>query len=160
MGTPIRSARNFASQHDRLLGTLAERIDAADTAQVAPGDWQSAADLLTQARPRAESQHLWLLVHPDGRMIDCSANAAARFGLQGLGDRLHGVADRLAASDNRREVVAATDIAGELVILQATAMPDRATWQLDAVPSPLTPEFRAAIVAFWNLTPTVPIRWP
>ncbi len=153
MEMPIRIARNFVSQHDRLLGTLALRIDSAASTQIGPEDWDSAADLLNQSQPRSDCAQIWLLVHSDGRMIDCSASAAARFGLNGLGDRLHEVADRLVTSPNLTEVIAATDVSGDLVILQAKVMPDRATWQLTVAPNPVTPGFRAAVVAFWNLTP-------
>jgi pimeloyl-ACP methyl ester carboxylesterase/DNA-binding CsgD family transcriptional regulator len=153
MDMPSLSVRNFASQHDRLLDTLAERIDTSGSDRIAPDDWQNTADLLLQTGRRSESLHFWLLVHPDGRIVDCSASAAARFGLQGPGDRLYGVAGRLSGSQDPAEVVAVTDLAGETLILQATPTSDRTTWQLYPVSSPVTPAFRSAIVAFWSLTP-------
>lgn len=147
------SMTRFENRHDQLLKSLADRM-ASDTAwTVTPDDWDNAKNLLTQSQPRAATQHVWLLVHPDGRMIDCSARAASLFGLEGLGDRLHSVADRLTRSSDMTEVVAARDLAGHPVILRATRMPDGLTWQLEAAPGPITPDFRAAIVAFWHLTP-------
>lgn len=148
-----RGFQKLAVRHDRLLGSLAERLAGDAPAQVGPDDWEVATELLAQSRPRADGRSLWLLLHPDGRMIDCSAGAAALFGLQGLGDRLEGVGDRLLLSHNQREVVAAVALSGDLVILQATCMSDRATWQLEAPPNPFTPEFRATIAAIWSLTP-------
>jgi pimeloyl-ACP methyl ester carboxylesterase/DNA-binding CsgD family transcriptional regulator len=148
-----RRIRDFGNRHDKLLETLAERIVDDAAWPVAPDDWDTAAHLLSQSQPRGETSKLWLLVHPDGRMIDCNASAAAVFGLDGLGDRLHGVGDRLSRSGTATQVVAATDIHGHPVILRATRMPDRLTWQLQGGASPASPDFGAAIVAFWHLTP-------
>lgn len=149
----VRRLQNLAKQHERLLGALAERLDGPGITEVSEHDWAHATQLLMQSHSRADSQNVWLLVQADGRMIDCSANAAALFGLNNLGDYVHDVADRLSRSRNQTEILAVSTITGNLVILQATAMPDGAAWQLEETQSTLSPDYHAAIVAIWGLTP-------
>ena len=148
-----RRTNDLSRRHDHLLETLAERMKSGAAIQVAARELDAAASLLTDAEPRAPTSRAWVLVHPDGRMIDCSAIAATMFGLNQLGDRLEGIGDRLARALGGTEIVEISDVAGRPVILRALRMPDQRTWRLDEAPSPITPAFRAAIVSFWHLTP-------
>ncbi|MFN3954792.1 MAG: alpha/beta fold hydrolase [Pararhodobacter sp.] len=144
---------HFPRRHDRLLSTLAERLKRDETNGIDPEDLRAASDLLADAQPRGGATRAWLLVHPDGRMIDCSARAAEMFRLGRPGDRLHGIGDRLLRSPGGKDVLLIEDMAGQPVLLRALRMPDRQTWQLDEAPDATSPWFRDAIMSFWQLTP-------
>lgn len=153
MGMGRSRYSHFPRHHDRLLSTLAERLKRDEANGIDPQDLQAASNLLADAQPRAAATHAWLLVHPDGRMIDCSARAAEMFRLSTPGDRVHGIGERLLRSPSGKDIVLIDDLAGRSVLFRALRMPDRRTWQLDEAPDALSPWFRGTIMAFWHLTP-------
>jgi pimeloyl-ACP methyl ester carboxylesterase/DNA-binding CsgD family transcriptional regulator len=141
-------------EHDALIQTLAAMLASGSAQNLPTFQIEAAVSLLQDETPRAALSRVWALIHPDGAMIDCSANAAALFGLSSPGDKIHGVAERLAQARGDTELLALNDLSGRSLILQATRTPDRRSWQLQDVSSPIAPEFRAAIIALWSLTPT------
>lgn len=157
MALDQRRFPRFARRHDRLLSTLAERLGAAPAEAAEQGlkaqDFRAARALLAEARPREATPRAWLLCHPDGQLVDFNAHAARLFGLRGLGDRLHGIGERLSASASGKEVLLLDATEGDYVILQAQRLPDRRIWQLDEAPAASSPWLRAMAVSSWGLTP-------
>lgn len=141
-------------QHDALIQSLADMLASGSDKDLPAVEIEAAVSLLSDEKPRSALNRVWAVIHPDGGMIDCSASAAILFGLSGPGDKIHGVVERLAHARGETELVALNDLSGRSLILQATRMPDQRSWQLQEVSSPIAPEFRTAIVALWNLTPT------
>jgi len=140
--------------HDALVQTLAAMLASGSTKVLPTREIEAAVALLQAETPRPALSRIWALVHLDGALIDCSASTAARFGLSGPGDKIDGVAERLAKARGDAELLAVTDLAGRSLILQATRTADKRSWQLQDVSSPVAPEFRAAITTLWSLTPT------
>ncbi|MBW7057329.1 alpha/beta fold hydrolase [Paracoccus bogoriensis] len=147
-------ALNPARAYDALMDRLGRLMKEDIAVPIAPEDVAAIDSLLQDVQPRVMGRRLWVVVHPDGRMIDCNATAAERLGIARPGDRVDGLDRRLADTECPCEVVAVTARTGEVVLCRATRRPDRQHWLLEEVAPEVTPEFRAQVARLWRLTPT------
>ncbi|MDD7973022.1 alpha/beta fold hydrolase [Roseinatronobacter alkalisoli] len=144
---------DFQRQHDALIKSIAARLSERGPDAPLVSEIELAVSLLNDVHPRGVAQRIWVVVYPDGAMIDCSAGAAAEFGLSRPGDRPDGLGDRLARAQGDTELVTLIDLSGCDRIMVATRMPDQQSWQLEETRTPILKGFHRTIAGLWQLTP-------